>query len=130
MVRADVWPGPHGGFLHVACLEAELGRQLQPDDFTDCTANLWPLAPPDSDDPDVDALVVLAQRITGLDMPYVLSFEEYCRRENMLHARADREAAERAESRGDHDSAVLLRERAQAHEDDRFVEWLERQDTP
>lgn len=71
MVRDDVWPGSKRGDLHIACLEAEIGRQLTPDDFTDCLLNLFSLTPPVQLRLGFDPAVVLAQRITGLDDPFL-----------------------------------------------------------
>ena len=40
MVYDHVWPlDPGGGVLCIGCIEAHIGRQLNPDDFTACWAN-------------------------------------------------------------------------------------------
>ena len=73
MVHDDVWLPPYEGVLHVACLEAELGRQLTPADFTDCLLNLFPLREPVQRQLPLgdDARLVLAQRISGREEPWI-----------------------------------------------------------
>lgn len=44
-VNSNVWfklaRMPEAGMLCIACLEARIGRELKPDDFTDCHINNW-----------------------------------------------------------------------------------------